>query len=111
MIFETHAHLLAEQFDQDRNEVIQRALENGILAVLNVSDDMKSSKKAVMLAQKHERVFGSVGVHPHNGADFRIKMSVYLRNLLPMRKYLQSVRSVWIITMTFATERYNGRFL
>lgn len=88
MIFETHAHLLAEQFDQDRNEVIQRALENGILAVLNVSDDMESSKKAVGLAKQHDRVFGSVGVHPHNGADFRDEDVSILKELTSDEKIL-----------------------
>ncbi|HOD93119.1 MAG TPA: TatD family hydrolase [Clostridia bacterium] len=71
MIFESHAHLLAKQFDHDRDEVIKRALENGIHAVLNVSDDMKSSKESVIFANTHERIFSSVGIHPHNGKGFK----------------------------------------
>ncbi len=71
MIFESHAHLLSQQFDQDRNEVIKRALENGIHAVLNVSDDRYTSQKAVEFANDNEMVFSSVGIHPHNGKDFQ----------------------------------------
>ena len=82
MIFESHAHILAKQFDQDRNEVIQRALENGIHAVLNVSDDMETSKKAVIYANENNQIFSSVGIHPHMGMISRKKTWTFLKNSL-----------------------------
>ena len=67
MIFESHAHLLAQQFDSDRDEVIKRAFENGVRAVLNVSDDLTVSKAAIEFAKNYSNIFSSVGIHPHNG--------------------------------------------
>jgi len=88
MIFESHAHILAKQFDQDRNEVIQRALENGIRAVLNVSDDMETSKKAVIYANENSQIFSSVGIHPHNGNDFKEEDLDILKKLALEQKTL-----------------------
>lgn len=70
MIFESHAHLLAQQFDSDRDEVIKRAYENGVRAVLNVSDDLTVSKAAIEFAKNYSNIFSSVGIHPHNGKEF-----------------------------------------
>lgn len=70
MIFESHAHLLAQQFDSDRDEVIKRAYENGVRAVLNVSDDLTVSKAAIEFAKNYSNIFSSVGIHPHNGKNF-----------------------------------------
>lgn len=70
MIFESHAHLLAQQFDSDRDEVIKRAFENGVRAVLNVSDDLTVSKAAIEFAKNYSNIFSSVGIHPHNGKEF-----------------------------------------
>lgn len=69
MLIDSHCHIDGEQFDADRHEVIQRAREAGVLAMLNVgtgdprTDDFR---RAVAVAQKYEDVFASVGVHPHD---------------------------------------------
>jgi len=64
MLIDTHAHLDGEQYDNDRDEVIKRALENGVDKIINVSFDLKSAKRAVELAQKYEHIFAAVGCHP-----------------------------------------------
>lgn len=71
MIFESHAHILSHKYDEDRDEVLKRAYEKGVSALLNVSDDMTSSFGAIELSKKHPRVFSAVGVHPHNAKDFK----------------------------------------
>lgn len=69
MLIDSHCHIDGEAFDADRDEVVQRALEAGVVAMLNVgtgdphSDDLR---KAVAVAEKYENVFASVGVHPHD---------------------------------------------
>lgn len=70
MIFiDSHCHIDGEQFDADRDEVVQRAKDAGVAAMLNVgtgdphTDDFR---KAVAVADRYESVFVSVGVHPHD---------------------------------------------
>jgi TatD DNase family protein len=60
---DTHAHLYFENYDDDREEVIQRTIDNGV-AVINIGTDLKSSKKVLELAETQEHFYGIVGFHP-----------------------------------------------
>jgi len=65
MLVDTHAHLNFEDFDKDREEVIRRAFEGGIKAIINVGTNYKTSKKAVEIAEKYDKgVFAAIGLHP-----------------------------------------------
>ncbi len=65
MFIDTHAHITAEQFDQDRDDVIRRALDAGVHAIVNPATDLDDSRRAVALAEKHNGVYACVGFHPH----------------------------------------------
>lgn len=63
-LFDIHSHLNFKDFDIDRKEVIQRALDAGIW-MINTGSDYESSKKAVEIAEKYkEGVYAAVGLHP-----------------------------------------------
>ncbi len=66
MIIDSHAHLDMEQFDSDRDEVIQRALSADVGKVVTVGIDVNSSLKAISIAESYPSVFAAVGIHPHN---------------------------------------------
>jgi TatD DNase family protein len=66
MLIDTHAHLDDPRFKQDRDQVIQSAFEAGIEAILNVGTDLKTSRASVTLSQEYDRIFASVGCHPHD---------------------------------------------
>ncbi len=65
-LVDTHAHLFMEPFGRDREDVIRRAEEAGVIAVVNVGIDLSSSSEAVALGQTRSLLWASVGVHPHN---------------------------------------------
>ncbi len=65
MLFDTHAHLDDEQFDLDRDGLIQRALEAGVTSIVAVGITAQSSHKTVELADQYESVFASVGIQPN----------------------------------------------
>lgn len=69
MLFDSHAHIDDEKFDADRDQVIQRALENGVTGIINVGASMASSVRSVALAQKYECIYAAVGIHPHDAKD------------------------------------------
>lgn len=68
-LIDSHCHIDGEVFDDDRDEVVRRAKDAGVVAMLNIgtgdphSDDFR---KAVAVAEQYENVFASVGVHPHD---------------------------------------------
>ncbi len=63
MIIDTHAHLNFKAFDRDREEVIKRTLQGGVLAI-NVGAGKETSKKAVEISCKYPEMYSSVGLHP-----------------------------------------------
>lgn len=62
---DTHCHLDFPEFDQDRDEVIQRALLSGIDCIINVGSSIEGSKNSSDMALKYGSVYATVGVHPH----------------------------------------------
>ena len=63
-LIDSHTHAQFPQFDKDRDEVIKRALDNGVWMV-NAGSDKKNSAQAIELANKYEEgVYAAVGLHP-----------------------------------------------
>jgi len=64
MIFDTHAHYDAEQFDADREALLASLPEKGVGLVVDPGCDGESSKKCLELAERHGHVYAAVGWHP-----------------------------------------------
>lgn len=68
---DTHAHLHSPEFDDDREQVIERALANGVTRIITigVGNRITSGKKALALAERFEFIWATVGIHPHDAED------------------------------------------
>ncbi len=71
VIVDTHAHLDSNQFDNDRDKVIARALNAGVSTIISVGVNLESSKKAIELAEKRPEVLAAVGFHPHEASTVK----------------------------------------
>ncbi len=69
ILFDTHAHLDDEVFDQDRDEMIQRARQAGMRHIVNVGFNLETALGSIKLAEKYELIYAAVGFHPHNAAE------------------------------------------
>ncbi len=69
MLFDTHAHIDAADFDADRDDVIARARDAGVRHILAVGTTVASSRVCVQLAAKYEGVYAAVAIHPNYLAD------------------------------------------
>jgi len=58
-------------FTGDCDDVIARAVEAGVDKIVTAGTSVKSSEKAIALAEKYARVFAAVGIHPHEAADIQ----------------------------------------
>ncbi|MDO8631825.1 MAG: TatD family hydrolase, partial [Phycisphaerales bacterium] len=67
-LVDTHAHLDAQEFAGDCDEVVRRAAAAGLVAVVTVGVDLESSRAAIRLAERYPMVVAAVGIHPHNAA-------------------------------------------
>lgn len=66
VFFDSHCHLTAEQFDADRDAVIQRALDAGVTRMLTLATDAASSRAVIELAERYACVYAAVGIHPES---------------------------------------------
>ena len=61
---DTHCHLYGHKCDEDREAMIQRAIEAGVSKMLVPGTTIETSKQAIELAEKYPQVYAAVGVHP-----------------------------------------------
>lgn len=64
-IVDTHCHLDFERFDSDREEVVQRAIDNGVTRIIVPGINFDSCRAAIDLADRYAGVYAAVGVHPN----------------------------------------------
>jgi TatD DNase family protein len=65
-LIDTHAHLDFRQFNDDRDAVLARAWQAGVEAIITIGTDLATSRAAVALAERDERIYATVGFHPHD---------------------------------------------
>jgi TatD DNase family protein len=80
-MIDSHCHLDFPQFDQDRDEVLARALEAGLVAIVNPGTDLESSRRALALAERCDTIYAAVGVHPHDASTLDPQTLAELRQL------------------------------
>ncbi|WP_461201931.1 TatD family hydrolase [Anoxybacillus sp. TBDG-1] len=64
MLFDTHAHLNATQFDEDVEQVIERARAEGVSHIVVVGFDRPTIDRAMELAGQYSFIYAAVGWHP-----------------------------------------------
>lgn len=68
-LVDTHAHIDVEQFDEDRDAVMQRADKAGLWRIVNMGDSMESSQSSVETATQYGMVYTGVGIHPEEARE------------------------------------------
>lgn len=86
MLVDTHAHLDFPEYDQDRNEVIERAKAGGVDYIINVGSSLKGSRNSVELAKKYDCIYATVGIHPHDADSFNAEVENVIRELARNKK-------------------------
>lgn len=81
LLFDTHAHLDAEQFQEDQEEVIRRARENGVKRIVNVGFNRETIPTTLKLANQYDFIYAAVGWHPQDAKDMREEDLGWLREL------------------------------
>ena len=85
MFIDSHAHIDGHEYDADREEVIQRALEADVRLIMNVgTGDPRSGEleRAVRLCETHEHIYAAVGTHPHDARLYNDDAEERIRSLI-----------------------------
>jgi TatD DNase family protein len=72
LIIDTHCHLDDDRYNDDLDEVIQRARDFGVRAILIPGANINDLPKAKSIAHSYDNIFFAAGVHPYHHADFDI---------------------------------------
>jgi TatD DNase family protein len=85
---DSHAHINVEEFQEDRDQIIARAFQEDIQAILCPAEvtDPENCQIAFALANKHAGILVAAGVHPHNAKDFRPETASILKRWASEKK-------------------------
>jgi TatD DNase family protein len=78
-VIDTHAHLAALD---DADGAVERAAEAGVTRILTVGTSVDDCRRALALADRHDGVFGILGIHPHEAGTATDDDVAQLRGLL-----------------------------
>ncbi len=69
-LIDSHCHLDSKEFDADRDEVIQRALDAGVehMIAIGTGNGPPDLEAGIRMAEKYPAFFATVGIHPHDAA-------------------------------------------
>ncbi len=69
MLIDTHVHLNAHQYNDDLEEVIVRARENGLEKMVVIGCDRPSIERTMELIEEYDDIYGVIGWHPVDAID------------------------------------------
>ena len=89
-LIDTHCHLDSDQFDADREAVIERALATGVerMMAIGTGEGPPDLEAAIRLADRYPFIFATIGVHPHDASKAADETLDRLRELAHHPKVL-----------------------
>ncbi|MCX7813198.1 MAG: TatD family hydrolase [Pseudothermotoga sp.] len=85
-LVDTHAHLHFHHFEKDLEQVLQKLDSYNFAFVVNVGINIEDSKRTVSFCEKHEKIYCSIGVHPHEAGKVNDDFLENLEQLLSCKK-------------------------
>ncbi len=64
--FDTHAHYNDEVYHDDLEKVLNECKKIGVQYIVNAAYDLKSSREAIVLSNKYDYIYASIGIHPQD---------------------------------------------
>lgn len=89
MFIDTHAHLTFPEYKIDLPEVIQRAKEANLEAIINIALDEEAIKQSLRIIEEYPGfIFNAAGLHPHDASDWNDAYAQKLRALAREKKII-----------------------
>jgi TatD DNase family protein len=89
MYIDTHAHLTFPEFQIDLPEVIRRAKEANVEAVINIALDDEGTRKSIKMAEEYPGfIFNAIGLHPHDASQWNAETYNKLKEIAEKNKII-----------------------
>lgn len=84
-IIDTHCHIYYDSFQQDWQQMLERAEAAGIKGMVVAGADLATSQQATDLAEKYPFIYYTAGIHPHDAdgvseADIKLVRQLALKS-------------------------------
>jgi TatD DNase family protein len=87
-LIDTHTHIYLPEFDTDRDEVINRAVQNGVVRLLMPNIDIGSSIQMLLLENRYPGIcYPMIGLHPTSVKEDYVSQLDKLENLADIHKF------------------------
>ncbi|MHC4114260.1 MAG: TatD family hydrolase [Planctomycetota bacterium] len=85
-LIDTHCHLSFDDFAGNVDAVIARSVAAGVTGWINIGTTIEQSQKSILLAEKVENMYATIGIHPHYAKDANAKAIAELKRLAQSKK-------------------------
>ncbi|HHU02648.1 MAG TPA: TatD family hydrolase [Christensenellaceae bacterium] len=82
LLFDSHCHLEDDRFSGDRDEVISRMRETGVVCCTCAGSDINTSNEILRLSKEYRGVYAACGVHPHEAKSVQADYLTELNSML-----------------------------
>ncbi|MER3127279.1 TatD family hydrolase [Bacillus pumilus] len=86
MLFDTHAHLNAEQYKEDLEQVIERAKSEKVEKIVVVGFDRPTITRAMELIEEYDFIYAAIGWHPVDAIDMTDEDLLWIKELSKQEK-------------------------
>lgn len=93
-IIDSHCHIYGEEFALEFEQLLERAAEAGVNTMLAVGADLESSNQACDLAERHDQIYCSVGIHPHDADGVTEESYRQIRELALTRRKVVAIGEI-----------------
>lgn len=85
-MIDSHSHLFDKAFDEDREQAIQRAKENGVNKIVLVGFSHETNEKSFQMSLKDPIFYPTAGIHPSEASEKYKEDIVKLDNFISSHK-------------------------
>ena len=93
-MIDSHCHLADKKFAADVDAVIERAKAVGIDTMITIADSLEEADECIAIAEAHENIFATVGVHPHHAKDWQGSDVARIRDLVTKSKKAKAIGEI-----------------
>lgn len=86
MLIDTHAHINDDKLRPYIEDIVSDIEKDNLAAIINVGCDYKSSIECVELADKYDKIYAVIGIHPHDAKSARKDMYDYFSKISENKK-------------------------
>lgn len=80
-LFDSHAHYYDEAFDSDREELLRRLPEEGVVGVVTCPSTVEQTRYSLALAERYDYIYAAAGIHPQDCGAFSLSALEEIRAL------------------------------